>query len=202
MTTNRRMHFLGAVCGLAMLASAGCTTAVSTGVKVVGKVVDDSQAKQLGEELLGKDAAAVDAKLGQPLDVWRDTAGPREWRVYPVPMNVMGNERYVAQMNNGKVAGIAKVAMDNSGIDLARKLMLDQKVDGKTPQECQTALDMGPPLVTARSEKTGMMAQLYNAKMIQGVGSPQYCRLRFDTGGHCTECALVDVGGSVGQVPQ
>ncbi len=202
MATNMRIHFLGAACGLAMLVSVGCTTAVSTGMKVVGKVVDDSQAKQLGEELLGKDAAAVDAKLGQPLDVWRDTRGPREWRVYPVPMNVMGNERYVAQLNNGKVAGIAKVALDKSGVDLARKLMLDQKVDGKTPAECQTALDMGPPLVTARSEKTGIMAQLYNAKMIQGVGSPQYCRLLFDAGGHCTECSLVDVGGSVGQVPR
>jgi hypothetical protein len=170
-------------------------------VQVVGKVMDDEQAKKLGNELLGKSGAAVDAKLGQPLDVWKETHGSREWRVYSVGGDILGNERYVAQLTGGKVVGIAKVYIDKTGIDMARKLMLDQKVTGKTPSECEAALGMGPPLVTARGEKNGMMAQLYNAQMVQGVGSMQYCRLLFDSSGHCTECKLIDMGGSVGQSP-
>jgi len=202
MTTSVERFFIGAICGIGMLAAAGCNSPVGMAVQVVGKVMDDEQAKKLGNELLGQRGAAVDAKLGQPLDVWNETRGSREWRVYPVSGDLMGNQRYVAQLANGKVVGISKVYIDKTGVDMARNLMLDQKVMGKTPSECEAALGMGPPLVTARGEKNGMMAQLYNAQMVQGVGSPQYCRLLFDAGGHCTECKLVDVGGSVGRSPQ
>lgn len=202
MKTSVRRICIGAICGFTMLAAVGCNSPVGMAVQVVGKVMDDQQAKKLGNELLGKGASSVDASLGQPLDVWRETRGPREWRVYSVGGDILGNERYVAQLTNGKVVGIAKVYIDKTGVDMARKLMLDQKVTGKTPKECEAALGMGPPLVTAKNEKTGMMAQLYNGQMVQGVGSMQYCRLLFDSSGHCTECKLIDMGGSVGQSPQ
>lgn len=191
----------GVLCSLAIAAASGCNSPVGLAVQVVGKAVDSADAQKLGNELIGKNAAAADAKLGQPIDVWRETQGSRAWRVYPAPMDVLGNQRYVAQMAGGKVVGVALVTQDNSGIDLARNMMLDQKVMGKTPAECQSALGMGPPIATARSEKTGMTAQLYNAQMVQGVGSMQYCRLLFDAGGHCTECRLVDVNASAGAAP-
>lgn len=202
MFTSVQRICIGAICGIGIIAAAGCNSPVGMAVQVVGKVMDDQQAKKLGNELLGKGASSVDASLGQPLDVWRETRGAREWRVYSVGGDILGNERYVAQLTNGKVAGIAKVYIDKTGLDMARKLMLDQKVTGKTPRECEEALGMGPPLVTAKNEKSGMMAQLYNAQMVQGVGSMQYCRLLFDSSGHCTECKLIDLGGSVGQTPR
>ena len=189
---------LGIACVLALAAASGCNSPVGMAVQVVGKAVDSADAQKLGNELIGKNAAAADAKLGQPIDVWRETHGSREWRVYAAPMDVLGNQRNVVQMAGGKVVGVALVTQDKSGIDLARNMMLDQKVMGKTPAECQSALGMGPPIVTARSEKTGMTAQLYNAQMLQGVGSMQYCRLLFDAGGHCTECKLVDVNATAG----
>ncbi len=202
MTMSVKRFCIGLGCGVAMLAAVGCNSPAGMAVQVVGKVMDDEQAKKMGDELLGKGASSVDAKLGQPVDVWQETRGPREWRVYSVPNDLLGNERYVAQLTSGKVVGIAKVYIDKTGLDLARKLMLDQKVVGKTPSECEAALGMGPPLVTARGEKNGMTAQLYNAQMVQGVGSMQYCRLLFDSSGHCTECKLIDLGGSVGQAPR
>jgi hypothetical protein len=184
-----------------LAATVGCVTGAKIAVQVVGKVVDDAEAKKLGDELIRRDAAAADARLGPPLDVWRNTGDAREWRVYPVSLDLRGNDRYVVQMSDGKVVGVAKVAIDDSGMDIARNLLLDQKVTGKTPAECETALAMGPPLVTARSEKTGHMAQLYDAKLVQGVGSPKYCRLLFDASGRCNECKLVDVSASAGQAP-
>jgi hypothetical protein len=45
------------------------------------------------------------------------------------------------------------------------------------------------------------MAQLYNAQMLKGVGSMQYCRLLFDSGNRCTEVKLIDVAASAGEAP-
>jgi hypothetical protein len=190
-----------AACALVLAMVTGCNSPAGMVIQVVGKVVDDQKAKELAEKLMGKPAAAADAEFGQPMAVWKEVSGARTWRAYPVSMDILGNQRYVVQLNSGRIAGIAKVAQDKSGIDLARKLMLAQKVEGKTPSQCQTALDMGPPVITARNEATGLMAQLYNAQLVQGVGSPQYCRLLFDASGHCNECSLIDVSASAGAAP-
>lgn len=201
MTRNFGRFHYAAVCVIAMGLAAGCNSPAGMVVQVVGKVVDDQKAKKLAEELMGKRAAVADEKFGQPNDVWKSVNDSREWRVYPVSMDILGNLRYVVQLSHGRIDGIAKVAMDKSGIDLARSLMLDQKVDGKTPSQCESALDMGPPVVTAKSQNSGLMSQLYNAQLVKGVGSPQYCRLLFDANGRCNECKLIDVSASAGQAP-
>jgi hypothetical protein len=200
MTTIKRISF-SLACAAFIGIAVGCNSPAGMVVQVVGKVVDDEKAKKLAEELLGKRAAAADEKFGQPNDVWKSVNDSREWRVYPVSMDIMGNLRYVVQLSRGRIDGISKVAIDKSGIDMARSLMLDQKVDGKTPSQCQAALEMGSPVVTAKSQNTGLMSQLYNAQLVKGVGSPQYCRLLFDANGRCNECKLIDVSASAGQAP-
>jgi len=137
-------------------------------------------AQQLGDELIGKPMASASAKLGQPIYTWREVRGARAWWTYPVAMDVLGNQRYVIEESRGGIAGITKVKIDATGVEMARKLALNEKVRGKSPRECEAALGMGRPLVTARSDVTGKICQLCDARIIKDVGGSQYCRVRFD----------------------
>src|SRR5262245_55844281 len=93
--------------------AAGCNSPTGIAVQLVGSAIDAVDAKQLGEELVGKPSAAADARLGEPKDTWREVAhslhAPREWRVYGVSMDVLGNQRYVVQTSNDKILSISKV---------------------------------------------------------------------------------------------
>jgi len=202
MTKKMGRVYCAAVCAAAILVSTGCNSPTGMAVQLVGKAVDSIEAKKMGDELIGQPPSAADAKLGQPNDVFALAGGSRKWRVYPGgTMDVLGNQRYVVEVNHNAIAGISKVKLDSSGIDLARKLLFDQKVEGKSPKECEAALDLGPPLLTVRSEMTGMMAQLYDARMVKGIGGPKYCRLKFDANERCNEVQLVDVAASAGSEP-
>ena len=189
------------LCGALSVIVAGCNSPAGMAIQLVGKAVDTVETKKLGDELVGKAPSAANEKLGPPADTWQQVHGPTEWRVYPVSMDPLGNQRYVVQIANRSIVSVTKVKVDGTGIDLARKLLYDQKVAGKSPKECESALNLGRPLVTARSEGTGQLAQLYDAKMVPGVGSPQYCRLRFDSSERCSEVALVDVSSSTTDDP-
>jgi hypothetical protein len=59
---------------------------------------------------------------------------------------------------------------------------------------------MGPPLLTAKSETTGTTVRLYDARTVK-IGSPKYCRLRFDANQRCEEVSIVDVSASEGEKP-
>ena len=191
-----------AAAGVAAIAVfSGCNSPAGMAVQVVGKAVDSVEAQQLGEELIGRPVAAATAKLGQPIDTWREVRGSRAWWTYPVAMDVLSNQRYVVQVSRERITSVSKVKLDGSGIEMARKLALDQKVNGKSPQECEAALGMGAPLVTARSDVTGKFCQLYDAKVIKEVGSPQYCRVHFDANQRCDEVAIVDVSASTSADP-
>lgn len=183
-------------CAMVAVFAVGCNSPTGLAVQLVGKAVDSVEAQSLGQELVGKPVADASAKLGQPMDTWREVRGSRAWWTYPVPMDVLGNQRYVVEESRARIASISKVKIDATGVEIARKLALDQKVKGKSPQECQAALGMGAPLVTAKSDVTGMICQLYDAQIVQGVGSPQYCRVHYDASGRCDEVAIVNVAAS------
>lgn len=202
---NLRNTFFSAAGVIALLTAGGCGSGARTTPQIAGQAVDSAQARTLDKDLVGKDAASADAKLGQPYDVYRDTKGSREWRMYPVwvypsTMQVQSDQRYVVELASGRIVGVQMVSLDRTGDALAHNLMIDQKVMGKTMSECEAALGLGPPIVTARDEKTGFAAQLYAAKMYQGMSRPQYCRLSFDTTGHCNGCKLISVDASAGAV--
>lgn len=202
MLINKSYFGVTAACAAIVSIASGCNSPAGMAVQLVGKAVDSVEAKQLGDEFIGRSPSAADAKLGKPNDVFAQVGGSRSWRVYPGgTMDVMGNQRYVVEVSRNSVVGVSKVKIDPTGIDMARKYMFDQKVNGKSPKECEAALDMGPPLVTARSELTGTMAQIYDARMVKEIGSPKYCRLKFDASGRCCEVDLVDVAASSGTEP-
>jgi hypothetical protein len=188
---------LGSTCVVIVaLSSAGCHSPAGMAMQLFGKAVDTVETQALGDELVGQNMAAADVRLGKASDAWREVGGSREWRVYPVAMDVLGSQRYVVQVVDKMITAVAKVKIDATGVEVARKLMYQDKVIGKSPEDCETALGMGPPLVTARSESTGMISQLYDARIVKEVSGRQYCRLRFNSNERCSEVALVDVSAS------
>ena len=195
-----KLALLSAASGMTLTALAGCSTAVSMGVKMVGKAVDDEEATKMGDALIGQPASAADAKLGAPQDVLREIGGGRQWRIYPAPMNVLGNQRYVIQVQGGQITAVSKEEVDASGKAMAEKLYYDVKAKGKTPQEAEAALGLGPPIVAAVSRMTGQMVEFYQVPSLAGMSmsGPKLCRLKFDSSGHCTAVDIVDVGASTG----
>jgi hypothetical protein len=188
-------------CLLLLFVTVGCssnpaTTAIKLGAKVVGQVVEGEETQKLAGELVGAPADAADAKLGDPLDTLQDVNHPRQWQIYPVKYDVMGNLRYVVEITNHKIVTVAMVEKGGGELDLPRKLYYEQKVKGKTMRECEAALGMGPPLLIVRSLSTGQYGQLYDARLAKELSSAQYCVLKFDGDRRCNEVNLVEISAS------
>lgn len=179
----------------------GCSpvgTAVKIGVHVVGKVVDDAETDKLGGQLLGRNAAQADSVLGQPVDVYTDVSSSRQWRTYPVPIDILNSQRYVVEVVNDRIVLVNKVKMDSGKVDIALALIYHEKLKGKSPTECEADLKMGAPLLILRNS-TGQLTQIYDARLIKELPKPHYCIVRYDTGGHCEKVKLAEVAATAGE---
>lgn len=182
--------------------ASGCnpvSTAVKIGIHVVGKVVDDAETDKLGDQLLGKGPSQADAALGKTIDVYADVNGSREWRVYPVPMDVLKTNRYVVEVAHNRIVLVEMVKTDSSEVDIPLELIYHEKLKGKSPPECETELKMGAPIMSMRSRSTGQLFQFYDARLIKELPSPHYCIVRYDTAGHCDKVKFAEVAATAGQ---
>ncbi len=196
----KRLSILSILVFSFILFTGGCaSTAVKLGVHLVGKVVDDEETQKLGEELLGRSASAADEKFGRRLDTLRDVNRKREWLSYPIKLDLMHKQRFVVEVAGDRIVAISKTEEGGGTMDLPRRLLLEEKVKGRSPRECEDRLEMGPPLLTVRSEKTGLLSQIYDARMVEGVGSQKYCILRFDRNRRCCEVSLIEVSASTNE---
>ncbi|OQZ07100.1 MAG: hypothetical protein B6D36_01655 [Planctomycetes bacterium UTPLA1] len=182
---------------------AGCgnpvTDAVKLGLHVVGKVVDDAEVDKLGGELLGQPPSQADAVLGEKIDVYADVDHDREWRVYPVPVDVLNNHRYVVETTADQIVLVEKVELNSDKLDIPLELVYDEKLKGKTAAECETALKMGPPLIVLRSKSTGQMFRLYDARLIKELPKPHYLVVRFDGSDRCEKVKFAEIAASDSQ---
>ncbi|NOX58538.1 MAG: hypothetical protein GXP29_06730 [Planctomycetes bacterium] len=181
----------------------GCSTAVSVGISLVGRVVDDADVKDHAKALLGKDISAADERFGERLDTQREVNGPRVWHVYPVTsLNFLGKDRYVVEVKGDKIIAISRVeTTSDPKTDIPRALVIALAADGKSPAECEAELDMGKPLLTARSDTTGLLSQTYDARIIEELSRAHYCVLRFDENEKCNKVEFVGVGASTKDAP-
>jgi hypothetical protein len=197
----RRLSIAGALGLFASLS--GCISAVGVGISLVGRVVDDADVSEHAEVLIGKDISAADARFGERIDVNREVNGHRAWHIYPVKkLNFLGKDRYVVEVQNNKIVAItrAEIASDPK-TDVPRALIIAASVDGKSPAECEKELDLGKPLLTARSDSTGLLSQTYDARLIEALGRPRYCVLRFDENEKCMKVEFLGVGASTKEKP-
>ena len=178
-------------------ASSGCTTAVSVGMKLVGKAVDSVDVKEHSEALLGEKAAAADERFGERIDTLREVDGDRSWQIYPAKVDPLQKDRYVVEVANDKIVAFSRVEENpDPKLDIPRALLMESKVKGKPPAECEKELELGKPLLTVRSDQTNRLRQLYDARLIKEFGSPHYCILRFDDKELCEDLEFIGIGAS------
>ena len=176
---------------------AGCgspvTTAAKLGMRVVGNVVSDAETQKLAGQLVGQPPSAADQALGERVDTFQDVKSTRQWVTYPVKMDLLGSKRYVVGVADSRIVAVEMVEKESGKINLARRLIYLAKVKGKGPAECETALGLGPPLLTVRSRNTGALTQLYDSRMVKELQGTKWCILRYDNNGLCEKVDLVDV---------
>ena len=197
---------LAAFALIASLAAAGsgCSTAVSIGIKLIGSAVDDADVKKHAKKLIGAELAAADELFGERTDTLRDLNSTRAWVTYPVKdFNLFGKDRYVVEVLDGKIVALTRAEKNSDPkTDILRAVLVAGKVKGKPIGECQAQLeDVGPLLLTARSDATKTLSQLYDARLIKEFGSPHYCILRFDENELCNEVEFIGIGASTKKAP-
>ena len=171
----------------------GCSaTPVGMAMHLAGEAVNDVDAKERAKQYVGAPVSEADAKLGTPVDVLSDTHSTRMWRTYSVPMDPLKNSRYVIEVHNGKIIALYKVQRYSDPVAYAATLaVLKPKVMGKSPADCEANLDMGAPRLTVRSQNTGRLIQLYDARVVKELQSPHYCVLRFSPAKVCEQIDMV-----------
>ena len=182
--------------------SSGCVSAVGIGVKLVGKAVDVADVKKREKELLGARLSAADEMFGKRLDMLRDLNSDRSWVVYPVELDLMGKDRYVVEVAAERIVALSRTEKNSDPKrDFPRALIIKSKIKGKPPTECAAELDMGDPVLTVRSDATGLLSQIYDARHFKELGSPDYCILRFDRQELCKEVEFLGIGASTKKEP-
>ncbi len=184
--------------------AAGCTVAVSTGIKLVGSAVDNADVRERREQLMNADLAKANAMFGEPLDAFSDVNSSRAWRVYKVPQNKdpFGKDRYVVEVAKGRIVAVSRVEKNSEWkIDLPRAIAIKSEVKGKPISECEALVDHGRPLVTVRNDSTGLLIQLYEGRLIKDLQKPHYILLRFDEQKTCTDVEFMGVGASTKKDP-
>jgi hypothetical protein len=185
-----------ALCAMSVALSAmslGCSaTPIGLAMHVAGEAVNDVDEQQRSQELVGQPMSVADAKLGAPADVLSDTRSTRVWRLYNVPMDPMKTSRYVLEVNGDTVVAVEKVQQYSDPVEYAATLaVLEPTAMGKSPAECEANLKMGPSLLTVRSQVSGQLIQLYDARLVKELQSPHYCVLRFGAANTCERINLV-----------
>ena len=182
--------------------SSGCISAVGIGVKLVGKAVDVADVKKREKELLGARLSAADEMFGERQDTLRDLNSDRSWVVYPVELDVMGKDRYVVEVAAERIVALSRTEKNSDPKrDWPRALIIKSKIKGKPPTECAAELDMGDPVLTVRSDATGLLSQIYDARHFKELGSPDYCILRFDEQELCKDVEFLGIGASTKKEP-
>ncbi len=178
----------------------GCSpasTGIKLAVKVVGKAVATAEVQDLEEKLMGQRPAAADRQLGDRLDVVRDVSRRRYWLLYAVKLDPLNMRRYMVEVRANRITAISLVEKGGqTKVDIPRKIILKEKVKGKTPTECQAEIKMGRPLLEVRRDSDGRLVQLYDARMIKGLGGIYYCLLRYDKLDRCEELEFVSVASA------
>jgi hypothetical protein len=126
--------------------------------------------------------------------VYLDVHSASRWVVYRDAMDPLDLHRIVVAERGGTVAAVTKVSKFGSPeTSIPEAMLYDSKAKGKSPAECEAALELGPPLITARNERTGKLRQVYKAGLIEikGITTPHYCLLVFDADNRCEKVSVV-----------
>lgn len=78
---------------------------------------------------------------------------------------------------------------------------LENKLRGKTPDQCSHDGKLGVPLRTLRSIEKGQLLRVYDVRHWSDFMGARYCVLRFDGNDHCQDITLIGVSASTKDDP-
>jgi len=201
---RRSCTFLAVASIFLTIQNTGCIgSGVGMAINVIGGVVDSADVKDKEKDLLGKPPAAADEMFGARIDTMRQQGGDRVWAIYDVKglTNPLGKDSYVVEVTGGSILSLSRVeTTPDAKVDLPRVAMIEKKVQGKPPAECEKKLEQAP-IVTVRSERTGLLRQLYDGRIIKILKKPYYCILKYDQNDLCDDVDFQQVGASTRDDP-
>ncbi len=175
----------------------GTSIAVKLAVNAAGMTVDHGGVNQYQRELIGHTPATADEALGERLDVLRDVENRnRMWLLYPERSDPPHRRCFVVEVHGNKIVALTRAEEGGSAVNIPRELVLQEGVKGKPPADCERLLGMGQPLLAVRSQATGQLAQLYDARSIKEFDKQYYCLLRYDERGRCERLGFMPVDGA------
>ena len=177
------------------LLTTGCySTAAKIGVKVVGNAVHEVDVSEKEKRLVGQPADRADAEFGQPLRAFDDTRSKREVMIYPVKGDALAKFRWVVEVENSRIVALAKAQNDSDGSnDIIRKLLLKDKVIGKTPQAIEAQDRFKKLTLVLRGRATKNLVRVYDISGMTDVLGARYCVLEFNASDLCENIRLVGV---------
>jgi len=208
-TRLRRWVYLGplGLAGLAACAS-GCimTDVYSKGAKIafklVGDAVQESDVDQHAKKLMGQPLAQADAALGTPMEQFEELRTKRQVVVYPVSGDVLSRYGWVIESQQDRIVAVSKVHKENpSGMAVVKKLMLQDKLVGKTAAEIGRDEKYRNPLFILRQRATGNLVRVYDVSKFTDLLGARYCVMRFDSADRCESVRILGVAAPTKQDP-
>lgn len=195
-----------AACGMVILAigiaAAGCRAhPASLAITVIGDVVDDRDVKARQTALLGRPVSAADEMFGKRHDTLIDINNDYRWVIYPEPGEQFAESFYVVEASpDQRVIGLFKCKRNIDGLeDIYKTRELEQKLLGLSPVDCEAAANLSPPVQVFRSEASGVVARIYNARDWTHTRGDRYCLLVFGPNNLCGEVRFIGVTARGGQ---
>ena len=168
---------------------------LSLAISVVGDVVDDRDIQQRKPSLLGKPSSAADAMFGKRHDTLVEVNTGSKWLIYPELGERLAESFYVAETTkDGTINGLFKCKRDIDGLeDVEKTRFVGERVYGKTPSEAQAAADLHDPVLIMRSQESGAIARIHDARNWTHTRGARYCVLVFGPRDLCEEVRFVGV---------
>lgn len=187
------------LCGLLMPFTAGCRLhPVSLASMAIGDAINDADVKKRQEKLVDQPVSAADEMFGAREETWVDAnIEGRELITYPVKGDLMDTQNWVVEAHGGKLVALSRVKRNIDGVeDVIKSEVIEDKVIGKSPDECRKDAELKEPLCTLRSRESGELIRLYDIRNWTNSRGARYCMLRFDEADRCKLIRLIGVSAS------
>lgn len=195
---TRVSMILAAACFCLCTGCAPATVAMKVGMFAFGKIVSDAESDKLHKELIGKEASAADAVLGEKRETWAQVGGSSRWVEYGSKLDPLGRHSYFVEVRDGKIARVEKMSGALNELDLARSTLSKARVHGKSPAECEKVLEAGPPSLTVRGSSSGKTLRFHDGEVIPELGPRKFILLTFDAQDKCEKLQIVEVSAEAG----
>lgn len=169
----------------------------------IGDAINDADVKKRQEKLYGQPVSAADEMFGQREETLYYVDDPdRELITYLVKGDPLDTQNWVVESRAGKLVALSRVKRNIDGVeDVVKAVAIEDKVEGKSPEECRRDAELKGPLATLVSRDTGETMRVYDIRNWTNSRGARYCVLRFGKDDRCSTIRLIGVSASTEKDP-